>query len=463
MQFRRRLCSWWRVLLAITVLAVCLSPPVRQLTESPSEVWLPLGDRADVVVGWKTFRVNSSDPRVVEADVQTKQRPAVFSLIGKRLGEAYVSTKVFSILPWKAVRVEVVPQQIVYVGGQSVGIRMKSHGVMVIGYQHVGGQNSPAAQSHVEIGDVIERLNGVPLTSADDLQRLLARVAPRDVLTLTIRRHGQVRTVRVQPVQDKTGRERLGLFVRDRTSGVGTLTFYDPDHHRFGALGHIITDVDTGQPIDGQGTVYPAEVIGMIKGTAGHPGEKRGRFVSPTTPIGEIDKNTAFGIFGNMQAPPPNLYLQHEVPVALPSQIHDGPAQLLTVVSGETVEAFQVQVENIQSQTHPATKSMVIRVTDPRLLKLTGGIVQGMSGSPILQDGRLIGAVTHVFVSDPTRGYGVYARWMMQECQSEGEEDGKEIQAAFSPSRFVESCRMNFLSRENYSETFGRTSAGHVE
>ncbi|WP_067932910.1 SpoIVB peptidase [Alicyclobacillus kakegawensis] len=438
MQSRRRSHVWWRIGLAVSVVSMCLSPPVRQLADSPPEVWVPTGGRADVSVGWKSFCVHTSDARVVETDTHSREHASAFSVIGKHPGQAYVSTKLLGVIPWKAVRVQVVPASSVYVGGQSVGIRMNSHGVMVIGYQRVGGQDSPAARAHVQIGDVIERINGAPLTNSDELQRLLARFSKHHALTLTIRRRGHLQTLQVRPALDSSGRGRLGLFVRDRTSGVGTLTFYDPSDQRFGALGHVITDVDTGQPIDGDGLVYEAEVTGMVKGTAGHPGEKRGRFVAPSVSIGRIDKNTAFGVFGSMKSPPPHLYLRHRVPVALPEQVHDGPAEILTVVSGERVEAFRVEIENIQSQDEPKTKSMVIHVTDPRLLKLTGGIVQGMSGSPILQDGRLVGAVTHVFVSDPSRGYGVYARWMMRECEADAKAGTDQARVAWARNGHVE-------------------------
>jgi stage IV sporulation protein B len=431
---------FWRLLLAVAVSLACLSPPVQRLAESPVEVSLPLGECLRLPLGWRTVSTSTSDARIVQATSDPDEHGATaLSLLGKHPGQALVSTRIFGLIPWKTVRVQVVPSEFVYVGGQSIGIRLNTRGVMVIGYQRIGDHDSPAARAHVQIGDIIERVNGTSLNSVDDLERWLMSHPDELSLLLTVRRHGQLRTIRVQPVTDSVGKGHLGLYVRDRTSGVGTLTFYDPDSHRFGALGHVITDVDTGQPIEGRGSVFEAEVVGMVRGSVGRPGEKRGRFVAPAGSIGRIDKNTPFGVFGTMETTPSHLYLDHEVPVALPSQVHAGPAQMLTVVSGETVEAFQVEIENTLSQSQPATKSMIIHVTDPRLLRLTGGIVQGMSGSPVIQDGRLVGAVTHVFVSDPTRGYGVYAKWMLR--QATHSRDEKPVMAVAAAGKGPTVCR----------------------
>lgn len=311
----------------------------------------------------------------------------------------------------------------VYVGGQSIGIRLKSTGIMVVGFQRVDQQNSPAIRAGLKTGDVIEQIDGQRIESIDALKSWLRSHSSKGLLQLSIRRSQRELTVTIRPIRTKAGECKLGLYVRDKTSGVGTLTFYDPVVHRYGALGHVITDADTGQPITGHGDLYPSEVFGIVKGTAGRPGEKRGRFVSPPKLIGTIDENTPYGVYGQMNQPPSYAFSSQRISVAKPRQVHTGPAQLLTVVQGQRVEAFTVNIENTISQSHPGTKSMVVHVTDPELLKQTGGIVQGMSGSPLIQDGRLIGAVTHVFVSDPTRGYGVYAAWMLSEADDGPDED----------------------------------------
>ncbi|QQE76961.1 SpoIVB peptidase [Alicyclobacillus sp. SO9] len=303
----------------------------------------------------------------------------------------------------------------VYVGGQSIGIRLNSKGVLVVGFEHVEDSDSPAKAGHIQVGDVIETINGQRIHSISELREHVMK-ASEHTLDFVVHRGEAKVHVQVRPTVDSSGNKRLGLLVRDSTRGVGTLTFYDAASHRYGALGHVITDADTGHAIDGWGTVYDSEIFGIVRGSSGKPGEKRGRFVTPQIRLGSIDSNTAFGVFGSMKHVPPHLYRARKIPVARPNQVHNGEATILTVVHGQQVEPFTVRIENKTRQTKPTTKSMIVHVTDPRLLKETGGIVQGMSGSPILQDGRLIGAVTHVFVSDPTRGYGVYAKWMLEQA-----------------------------------------------
>lgn len=411
----------FRILLAGALGILCLTPPVQHLASAPDEVEVPLGEHAIVPMGVGGYTtVTTSNDSVVQVEASAdSQRNWKCVVLPQDLGDATVSSRVFGFMPWKSVHVHVVPQNLVYVGGQSIGVRLESHGAMIVGFQRLGpNQACPAADAHLKLGDVIVRINQRNVTTASDIRRLANLDSASDSLTLTVRRKNQQFAVPVQPVTDPQGVKHLGIFVRDKTSGVGTLTFYDPQHHRFGALGHMITDADTGLPIDGTGRVYEAEITGVLKGEAGKPGEKRGRFNSASEEIGQIDKNTPFGVFGEMDQLPTHLTSVREYPIALPSQVHQGPAEILTVLHGQKVEGFSVNIENVTRQAFPNTKSMILHVTDGRLLDETGGIVQGMSGSPIIQDGRLVGAVTHVFVSDPTRGYGVYAKWMLSEADS---------------------------------------------
>lgn len=404
---------------------LCSSGPVTQLVSTPDEVRLPLGQRLtlDLQVPGH-LQVNSSNARVAEAKTlpDGSTRLTHVSVLSHDIGDALVSTRLFGFLPWKAVHVNVVPREDVLVGGQSIGVILHSRGLIVIGFQRIGQEQvSPAADSRIQIGDVVEKANGNPLQSVADLRRYVGQ--SNGNLELTVRRGREHKKIDIHPMVDAEGTRHLGMFVRERTTGVGTLTFYDPKHHRFGALGHLISDADTGQAIDGQGPVYPSEVTGVIKGAPGKPGEKRGRFVRNLGELGNIEENTPFGVFGTMSHPPLNGEGEHVLPVALPEQVHKGPAKMLTVLHGQTVQSFQVEIENLVHQDKPAIKSMVVHVTDERLLHEAGGIVQGMSGSPIVQDGRLVGAVTHVFVSDPTRGYGVYAMWMTDTCAQKDTEE----------------------------------------
>jgi len=409
----------------LTVLALCgvvsLTPPVQRLAELPLHLSIPLGQciKLPLNLPFHSY-VASSDKRIAETQMTTDCHHQDIAVISHDIGETIISTRLFGLLPWKTIQVDVVPEQQVYVGGQTVGVRLLSKGVIVVGYQRQTNSTSPAANAHIQIGDVIEKINTQTIQSTDDVKHAMFAENRHQPLLLMVRRGITHVQVPVRPFQDASGHSHLGLYVRDRTAGVGTLTFYDPVRHRFGALGHVITDVDTGQAVEGTGSLHDSEIVGMVKGIVGRPGEKKGRFINTPMQLGHIEKNTPFGVFGSMNQQPPHGLLGQLVPVALPSQVHGGPAQMFTVVHGQRIEAFTVDIENIVKQDEPSTKSMIVHVTDARLLNETGGIVQGMSGSPLVQDGRLIGAVTHVFVSDPTRGYGVYAEWMLQEAEAGG-------------------------------------------
>lgn len=414
--------SWYsvvRMVTAATVGALCFTQPIARFVSLPGDIRVPQGERA--VLPMNAFgraRVWSSDSTVADAKpvaikpAEGNRIAQAVSVVGHRVGDATISTRLFGFLPWKTVQVHVVPQQNVYIGGQTIGVRIDNNGVLVVGYQRSG--YGATGVSKIAVGDVVESVQGHPVRRATELAQWVRMSSVP--LKLIVRRDGQRHEVIVNPAYDEFGRRHLGLYVRDKTAGIGTLTFYDPVHHAFGALGHMITDADTGQRVEGDGALYDSEVTGIVRGVSGRPGEKRGRFRNVTHALGSVNRNSEFGVFGEMDQVPPHPFISKRVPVALPNQVHPGPAQLLTVVHGQQVESFRVNVENLARQDGPSVKSMIIHVTDPRLLQETGGIVQGMSGSPILQDGRLIGAVTHVFLSDVTRGYGVYATWMLHEA-----------------------------------------------
>ena len=195
------------------------------------------------------------------------------------------------------------------------------------------------------------------------------------------------------------------------------MTFYDPKTMKYGALGHVISDMDTKKPIVVQdGQIVRSTVTSIEKGSNGIPGEKLARFSNDREAIGDITRNSPFGIFGKLHKDIQNGKMDEALPIALPHEVKEGPAKILTVVDEDKVEEFEVEVVSKIEQKFPATKGMVIKITDPKLLEKTGGIVQGMSGSPIIQDGKIIGAVTHVFVNDPTSGYGVHIEWMLNEA-----------------------------------------------
>jgi stage IV sporulation protein B len=328
----------------------------------------------------------------------------------------------FAGIPVKQVDVNVLKDFKVIPGGQSIGVKLNTVGVLVVGHHLVNteeGKKSPGEIAGIKIGDIITEINGTKINKMSDVAPFV-QTAGQDgqPLNMVISRESGKFTTKLTPLKDK-GEDmyKLGLYIRDSAAGIGTMTFMDPRSKKYGALGHVISDMDTKKPIvvdDGQ--IVRSTVTSIEKGSNGDPGEKLARFSSDREIVGNINKNSPFGIFGKLNKELKNGIMDEPIPIALSSQVKEGPAKILTVVNNDKVEAFNIEIVSTIPQKFPATKGMVIKVTDPKLLEKTGGIVQGMSGSPIIQDGKLVGAVTHVFVNDPTSGYGVHIEWMLNDA-----------------------------------------------
>lgn len=236
---------------------------------------------------------------------------------------------------------------------------------------------------------------------------------------LTLNRNGKRITAKIQPVLDcRDGEYRLGIWVRDSTMGIGTLSFCDSTLGWYGGLGHAIIDVDTNTILNvREGKIVEADIIDIIAGEEGLPGELRGTFYSGSAVYGNIQKNTVYGIYGNMEKPFVNKLYPSGIQLAYPEEAHEGEAVILSTLDDGEIHAFHCKVVKVNPQSSPEPKGLVIEVTDPFLLEKTGGIVQGMSGSPLIQDGKLLGVVTHVFVNDPAKGYCMYALWMKEQMR----------------------------------------------
>lgn len=371
-----------------------------------------------------TATVETSDPDVVHVAAAVDQQVDLrhpLTIQPGHPGDAKVMLKVANI-PVKTVDVEVLPDLKVIPGGQSIGVQLQTVGVLVVGHHLVesrGQKTSPGEQADVKVGDMITRINGTEIHGMSQVGKLINESGRNGKkVELTVLRGKQtLRTELVPALDEKENMYRMGLYIRDSAAGVGTLTFYEPQSTKYGALGHVISDVDTGKPITvGGGHVIQSSVTSIEKGESGAPGEKFAIFKNERVKLGSIEKNTPFGIFGTMRQLPDNTIGKKPIPVGLSEQVKPGPAEIYTVVDGQKVEKFKIEIVNVIPQKYPSTKGLILKVTDPVLLKKTGGIVQGMSGSPIIQDGKLVGAVTHVFVNDPTSGYGTYIEWMLQDA-----------------------------------------------
>lgn len=307
-----------------------------------------------------------------------------------------------------------------YPGGQPIGIRISTKGVLVVALSDIEGNQgkmlSPAGDSDIEIGDSILKINGKEVLKAEDVSKYV-NDSDGKKLEVTLSRKGTIIFKSVTPIKSKNDSSyKIGLWIRDSTAGIGTLTFYDEKSKAFAALGHPITDVDTNTILEiGNGQLLSSDIASVKKGCKGNPGELRGIFTNEDNPIGEIFKNTSCGIFGKAKTSLTNSIYQKPIFPAFKNEIKVGPAQILTTVYGEEPKLYDIEIQKLYDQDSPDSKSMLIKVTDKELLDKTGGIVQGMSGSPIIQNERLIGAVTHVLVNKPDTGYGVYIEWMLKD------------------------------------------------
>ncbi len=332
------------------------------------------------------------------------------------LGKYNVDVKLFGIFNFKSIEVNVIEKQKVIPCGFPVGIYLETDGIMVIGTGTVKGMDGNVynpAESKVNSGDYIVSLNDIPVSSKSQLIFLVNKYGSDDII-LGIRRNGQIIKVLINPVETAVSEYKMGIWVRDDTQGIGTLTFITEDG-KFGALGHGISDIDTGKLLDSNtGILYEADIWGIKKGENGTPGGLCGVVIYENNCIlGKINANTDRGIFGQAEDELMEICDFQPVDMSFKQDVHKGAAYIRCMLDGE-IKDYEIEIVSVDRTGDAKNKGMVIQVTDPELLSLTNGIVQGMSGSPIIQDGKLAGAVTHVLVNDPTKGYGIFAEDMMK-------------------------------------------------
>ena len=328
-------------------------------------------------------------------------------------GSSYNTTlSLFGKVPVKTVGAVVVDRRAVTVCGTPFGIKMFSDGAMVVGFTDLrtaNGYANPAKAAGLKMGDLLISVDGQKTTGNDDVSAAIQSSGGRPV-EVVYSRDGQRRTTTLQPVQDADSAAwHAGMWVRDSSAGIGTLTFVDNSIGVYGGLGHSISDADTGQSITLlSGEIAPVTITGYVAGTAGTPGELKGRFTGELA-MGDIVINGGTGVYGHIRT----VLKGQDMTVAQAQEVRQGPAQILTTIGGGEPAWYDVEIERLSLTEEDPNRNMVLHVTDQGLLEKTGGIVQGMSGSPVVQDGRLVGAVTHVLVNDPTRGFGIFAENML--------------------------------------------------
>lgn len=352
----------------------------------------------------------------IPADQITINGKQHFSMIAGEQGSYQVGLKLFGVIKLKDIQVDVVDTRYAIPCGSPIGIYLKSDGVMVIGTGRITGPDGMEVEpvyGVLKSGDYIEAFNGKPMKTKEDLISAVNESGGQDSV-VTVRRGGEAVDVSVKPVEGTDGHYKLGAWVRDDTQGIGTITYVDMNGN-FGALGHGISDSDTGDLVESsQGALYSTEIMGIEKGTIGKPGLLSGViYYGPQSHMGDITANTNEGIFGTVNQQFKKQVTGEPMEIACRQDVKPGVAYIRSDVSGQ-LEDYEIEIQKVDYNSSHKNKSMVIKVTDQRLLDLTGGIVQGMSGSPIIQGGKLAGAVTHVFVQDASRGYGILIENMLE-------------------------------------------------
>ena len=360
------------------------------------------------------FKLNS-DSETVETSTNNSEH------VLSQTGKTKLKLSLFENIVVKEVEVDVLPKTTIIPVGSIAGVKLYTSGVLIVGMSEIEGIDNkkykPYENTGIEEGDTIVAINENKITSTQELVDQVNKSKGKDI-TIKYQHEEETKECSIKPVQTNTKEYKLGLWVRDSAAGVGTVTFYDPSTKTFGALGHGITDIDTEELINiSSGEFVTTKILNITKGEAGKPGKIQGT-VEKQKNIGSIIKNTKFGIYGKVEnVSNLNIDYSKQKEVALRKEIKEEPAKILCSLENNKVEEYDIEIEKVYQDNNYNNKSMKIKVTDQRLLEKTGGIIQGMSGSPIIQNNKFVGAVTHVLVNNPQEGYAVFADIMLKQMK----------------------------------------------
>ena len=389
------------------------------ITLLPNNIIIFEGEELNLktIAGINVKRANNSNVDIIQASSNFEKSENVY----ETAGTFELNLNLFGTIPVKEINVNVIPKTKVIPLGSLIGVKMYTSGVLVVGMSEIEGDNNqkykPYLNSGIEEGDMIVEMNNKKIENTDELVDVVSKSEGQEIQIKYVRDE-EVITTSIAPAKNESNEYKLGLWVRDAAAGVGTLTFYEPSTGSFAALGHGIVDVDTGGILNiANGELVTSKLISIQKGEKNSPGEIKGSIDSGLT-IGEIEKNTNFGVFGFVSNKG-NLDLKNaqEYEVALRSEIQTGEAEIICELEDGKKETYKIEIEKIYTSNNYDNKSMLIKITDERLLEKTGGIIQGMSGSPIIQNGKFIGAITNVLVSDPTTGYAIFGDLMIKQMR----------------------------------------------
>ena len=356
------------------------------------------------------LRYASSLGKIVTFENDYKEAREVFM---RQNSSQTFTAKLLGIFPVKEVFVNFTGEKILTVCGTPFGVKMFIDGVLVVDFSEIETENGticPAKSAGLIKGDVIKSIDGTEVFTNEDVSEAIENSGGK-TLEVSVLREGNPLSIFITPkmLSDQSG-YKAGFWVRDSSAGIGTVTFFDPENLSFGGLGHAVCDADTGKILPfSSGEIVEATITDVHKGIPGDPGELCGAFIG-TENLGTVKINNETGLYGTLEYKIEGI----DIPVAPKQEIYEGPAVILSTVDESEAKEYDVVIEKISLSDESMTKNMVIKVTDKELIETTGGIVQGMSGSPIIQDGKLVGAVTHVFVNDPTKGYGIFIENMLE-------------------------------------------------
>ena len=388
-------------ILCFSLIAICIalmSAVVYGFYSLPDDIYTLTGSEIDV--GF----YSCSLPEQKVTDIRTVSS----------VGEYKLNISLFNKIPIKISNLTISDRQYVVPSGEIIGLRIFTKGVMIVSIEEIDtrkGSANPAKTAKLQKGDVICRIDGCLIENSAQVERIVTACEGKK-LSVEFIRNGNTFSTSITPVYSVSeNKYKTGLWIRDSAAGIGTMTFYEKKSGFFACLGHAVCDIDTGEVLPlSNGDIVDATISGCVKGKSGTAGELCGNFKSQS--LGTLFINDNFGVYGYLKNTDTN---PEEIPIALKNEIRTGNAQIISTVENESKAYYDIEIEKINPDDKDG-KNMVIKITDSKLIEKTGGIVQGMSGSPIIQDGRLVGAVTHVFLNDPTRGYGIFAETMIKQA-----------------------------------------------
>ena len=401
------------LLLLILIIAYCYSLIIGYL---PDQIILFEGEKLDIP---SFFGINFS---MEDEDGVIETSSNISENISEDIGVSKMNVNLFNQLSIKDIDVSILPKTTVIPVGNIAGVKLYTNGVLVVGMSEIQGEDNkmykPYEKTGIEEGDTIIAVNNQTIHSTEDLISCVNKSLGNEV-EIDFVRDNEALQCSMTPVKTQGEEYKLGLWVRDSAAGVGTVTFYEPESKTFAALGHGIVDIDTKQLINiSSGEFVTTKILNIQKGEKGEPGRIQGTIDNQPN-IGTIYKNTKFGIYGKVDnLLPLNLNNSKEMEVALRDEIHTGKATILATLEKGKTQEYDIEIKKIFKENNYDNKSMQIKIVDEDLLEKTGGIIQGMSGSPIIQDGKFIGAVTHVLVNNPQEGYAVFGDIMIKQLKS---------------------------------------------